>query len=65
MASLAVAKTPANVFDFRSLVNSGSLFQGLNSELPKNPRKVNNPLEPPHTPAEKQCLCVNAVIYCA
>ena len=24
-------------------MNSGSLFQGLNSALPKNPRKVNNP----------------------
>ena len=27
-------------------MNSGSLFQGLNSAFPKNPRKVNNPFEP-------------------
>ena len=41
MASLAVTKTTANFFfyDFRS----SSLFQGLNSALPKNSRKVNNP----------------------
>ena len=44
MASLAVTKTTANyLYDFRSSMNSGSLFQGLNSALPENPRKVNKP----------------------
>ena len=43
MASLAVTKRSANFFyDFRSSMNFGSLFQGLNSGMPKNPRKVNN-----------------------
>ena len=31
---------------FRSSMNSRSLFQGLNSTLPKNPRKLITPLEP-------------------
>ena len=35
-------------YDFWSSMNSGSLFHGLNSALPKNPRKV-TPLEPPHS----------------
>ena len=40
-----------------SSLNSGNIFQGLKSALPKNPRKVNNPFGTTH-----KCILKDATI---